>query len=214
MKREKVKHQLFSFWILILFLCSFLLLVKWVVARISYNKEQKAIEEYYNSEPIIEEIQKNEFTASKNKEKLKYIGVIEIPKINLRKGLVHPQSVYNDVNYNIKILDSSDSPDTVNGNFILAAHSGNSNISFFKDLDKLSVADKVKLSYNKNEYEYKVVDIYDIEKVGTANIKRNQTKRTLTLITCRRNTNKQIVIICELEKKWNSHNFLMHLKII
>ena len=40
--------------------------------------------------------------------------------------------------------------------------------------------------------------MYDIEKTGTANIIRNKEKTTLTLITCRHNTNKQIVVICEL----------------
>lgn len=201
MRREKTKHRRFNLCFLILFLCVFLVTMKYIVNWITYNNEQKAIEEYYNSEPIIEEIKKSDSTPSKHKESQKYIGVIEIPKIYLKKGLVHPQSIYNDVNYNIEILDASDSPDTVNGNFILAAHSGNSNISFFKNLDKLVIDDVVKLSYNKSEYEYKVSDIYDIEKVGTAKIKRNQSKRILTLITCRRNTNKQIVIICEFVKK-------------
>ena len=44
----------------------------------------------------------------------------------------------------------------------------------------------------------KVVDIYDIEKTGTAEIIKNKNTTTLTLITCRHNTNKQIVIICEM----------------
>lgn len=200
MRRERAKHWHFNFYFLILFLCAFFITMKYILTWINYNNEQKAIEEYYNSEPIIEDIKKSDHVSSKHKESQKYIGVIEIPKINLKKGLIHPQSIYNDVNYNIEILDSSDSPDTVNGNFILAAHSGNSNISFFKNIDKLAIYDIVKLSYNKKEYEYRVSNIYDIEKVGTAKIKRDQSKRILTLITCRRNTNKQIIIICELVK--------------
>ena len=44
-------------------------------------------------------------------------------------------------------------------------------------------------------------DFYDIDKTGTANIVRNAEKNTLTLITCRHNTNKQIVYICELVEK-------------
>ena len=43
--------------------------------------------------------------------------------------------------------------------------------------------------------------MYDIEKTGSANIIRNANKSTLTLVTCRHNTNKQIIIICELEEK-------------
>ena len=52
-----------------------------------------------------------------------------------------------------------------------------------------------------SEYKYKVVNQYDIEKTGTANIVRNAEKSTLTLITCRHNTNKQIIYICELVEK-------------
>ena len=42
------------------------------------------------------------------------------------------------------------------------------------------------------------IRIYDIEKTGKAEIIKNKNTTTLTLITCRHNTNKQIVIICEL----------------
>ena len=48
------------------------------------------------------------------------------------------------------------------------------------------------------ELRSKVVNLYEIEKTGKANIVRNVEKSTLTLITCKQNTNKQIVYICEL----------------
>ena len=47
-------------------------------------------------------------------------------------------------------------------------------------------------------YTYKVVNIYDVDKNGKVEIKRNLSKTTLTLITCRHNTEKQIVMILEL----------------
>ena len=40
--------------------------------------------------------------------------------------------------------------------------------------------------------------IYDVDKNGKVQIKRNLSKTTLTLITCRHNTEKQIVMILEL----------------
>ena len=42
------------------------------------------------------------------------------------------------------------------------------------------------------------VNSYEIEKNGYAHIVRNAEKSTLTLITCKHNTNKQIVVIWEL----------------
>ena len=48
--------------------------------------------------------------------------------------------------------------------------------------------------------EYRLVKRYEIEKTGIANISRNGKKTTLTLITCKDNSNKQLVFIFELEK--------------
>ena len=56
----------------------------------------------------------------------------------------------------------------------------------------------VSIVYNNKEYKYKMVNSYEIEKTGYAHIVRNAEKSTLTLITCKSNSNKQIVIICEL----------------
>ena len=43
-----------------------------------------------------------------------------------------------------------------------------------------------------------MVNSYEIEKNGYAHILRNAEKTTLTLITCKHNTNKQLIVICEL----------------
>ena len=66
---------------------------------------------------------------------------------------------------------------------------------------EISVSNEEYIAVNGAEYKYKVVNMYDIEKTGTANIIRNANKSTLTLVTCRHNTNKQIIIICELVEK-------------
>ena len=81
-----------------------------------------------------------------------YIAVLEIPSINLKRGLVDPSSKYNNVNYNIQILNSSTMPNVTNGNLILAGHNGASYISFFKNLHKLNINDKVYLYYNGVKY--------------------------------------------------------------
>ena len=94
-------------------------------------------------------------------------------------------------------------PDIKNSNLILAAHSGNSNVSSFKDLNKLEINDNIYIEYNNKEYQYKIVNYYTVEKTGLIDIIRNKNKTTLTLITCIENTNKQLVIISELYKITN-----------
>ena len=170
------------------------------------NTEEKSLEQFYIKEEQI--IDKNDKTTSDEVEKEKkpkvkydYIAVLKIPKINLEKGLVEKSSKYNNINYGVQILKESDSPDVINGNVILAAHSGTANISYFRNLDKLELGDDAIIYYQGNTYNYKVVKKYDADKTGKINIKRDRNTSTLTLITCRHNTDKQIVIILELQNQ-------------
>lgn len=168
------------------------------IALVEFYEEQEKID---NEKPTETEETDNTTEQVKSTNSLDYIAVLKIPSIGLEKGLVAKDSYYNNVNRNIKILDESDMPDQENGNVILAAHSGNGRTAFFKNLDKLQIDDTVSIFYNGYEYKYRMINTYDVEKTGSVEITRNAQKSTLTLITCRHNTNKQIVIICELVEK-------------
>ena len=140
--------------------------------------------------------------TEQNKIKKEYIGYLEISKINLKQGLVSKNSYYNNVNRNIQMLSTSDYPDKDRGNVILASHSGSSSISYFKNLYKLSVDDEAKIYYKGNIYTYKIVNIYNVPKVGTINIIRDVNKTGLTLITCTKGSKtEQTVYILELTSK-------------
>lgn len=159
-----------------------------------YVVDVPVMEEELVEEEVVEQEEKKE-TATPT---INYIAVIKIPKIGLEKGLASKGSYWNNVNRNIEVLSESDMPDVENGNVILAGHSGNSRVSYFRKLNKLQNDDTVSIVYNGKEYKYKMVNSYEIEKNGYAHIVRNAEKSTLTLITCKHNTNKQIVVICEL----------------
>ena len=178
-----------------------------IINFINIQNEKDLIKEYYENEeyivdvPVVEETPREEPEEEKKVEKkveVNYIAVIKIPKIGLEKGLASKDSYWNNVNRNIQILTESDMPDVDKGNVILAGHSGNSGVSYFRKLNKLQIDDKVSISYNGKEYVYKMVNSYEIEKNGYAHILRNAEKTTLTLITCKHNTNKQLIVICEL----------------
>lgn len=166
------------------------------------KQDEKLIQEFYQEDLSKEEInEENTETSidgvqSKDK-KVNYIAVLKINKINLVRGLVDESSYLNNIKYNVQIIKGSNMPDAVGGNLILAAHSGDAGISYFRNLDKLEIDDKATIDYKNKTYTYKVVNIYDINKNGKVEIKRNISKTTLTLITCKHNTEKQIVIILE-----------------
>ena len=165
------------------------------------NQEKELIKEFYNIDDGEQDsnIETQEIEEVKEQIKINYIAVLKIPKINLERGLVDPSSYLNNVNYNLEFLNGSDMPDKLNGNVIIAGHSGNSRISFFKNLYKLVIGDEIFMDYRNDTYKYKVVDIYEIEKTGTAEIIKKNNTTTITLITCKHNTNKQIIIIAELQ---------------
>lgn len=178
---------------------------------ISYNNlkvENKKIEEFFqkpyvqNNDLIYEEKSISE-SSNKHLEE-SYLMILEIPKINLKKGLYNIDSKYNSVNYNIEILKESDMPNIENGHLILAGHNGNSSVSYFDKLNKLEKNDVVNVFYNNIKYTYKIDNIYEIDKNGTANIKQNKKTTIIALITCKKySDDKQIVFIGNLVDKEN-----------
>lgn len=129
----------------------------------------------------------------------RYLGVLEIPKIGLKRGFYNVGSKYNNIQYNVTMVEGSTLPDVVNGNLILMAHSGDAYISYFAFLYKLGIDDMVYVTYNGVKYQYQIVNIYDAPKNGIVKILRNYEKTTLTMITCTKNNDSsQTIYIAEL----------------
>ena len=128
-----------------------------------------------------------------------YVAVLEIPEISLKKGIYALGSRYNTVSRNVSILSPSDYPDVIGGNFVLAAHSGNGYLSFFRNLYKLSAGSYAYIYYNDIKYSYKITYIYKQPKTGTINVYRPYNKTTLMLITCTKDDeSSQTVYVAEL----------------
>ena len=202
-KKSKRKSWLIVIGSLIILLGIFDVSLMFIKPAVKQEQEENALKDFYIKEE--QKVDKDDKTTSeevkevsKPRVKYDYIAVLKIPKINLEKGLVAKDSKYNSINYGVEILKESDSPDVINGNVILAAHSGTANISYFRNLDKINVGDEAIIYYQGKTYNYRFVKIYDVEKTGKAKIDRDNTTSTLTLVTCRHNTNKQIILIAEL----------------
>lgn len=206
-KLEKIKRNNNQFIIIgcfiMVFSCLFILIII-EINNYKINKINKLnIDIFFNKteeEKQVDEINVNT-TINVNKNIFyleKYLGVLEIKKINLYRGFYKLDSYLNNINKNILLVKESDMPDVRNGNIILASHSGNSNISFFKHLNKLSENDIATIYYDNKRYDYKLINVYEVLKNGKVFIKKNSDINTLTLITCKQGTNKQLVFIFEL----------------
>ncbi len=189
--------------ILLLFLgigCLSFTYFKTIKSNIFNEKNLKYFEEIDIAEPVeevVDETVPEETTTPVIN--YNYIGYLEIPKINLKRGFVSLNSKYNSISYNVMLIKGSSMPDVKNGNLILAAHRGNSSVSFFDKLYKLNIGDEANVTYNDKVYTYKLVNTYLEEKDGTIAIYRDENKNTLTLITCTRGDKKtQTVFIFEL----------------
>lgn len=118
-----------------------------------------------------------------------------IPSINLKRNVYTRNSVFNDVDQNVELLDGT----IIDKNlFFLAAHSGNSEVSFFKDIDRLEKGDFVYLLIDGKELGYVVEKLFYIEKSGLMwYVEGNY--NLLYLITCSENDfSKQLVVECKL----------------
>ena len=173
---------------------------------ISFSDTTKKVEKV-KEVPISNEVKTIEKEKDKKRKKQyapidysKYLGVLRIPKINLKRGFHSTKSRYNNIEYNVTLLKGSTMPDVKNGNLVLIAHSGDAWISFFENLYKLKVGDKAYIDYKGRTYTYKIKKIYTVPKNGYVSIVRNYNRTTLTMITCTKNSDtKQSVYIAEME---------------
>ena len=180
---------------IVLFINTLLLIIIKLSNLIKVNNENYEVNSYLNN------YNEDVGYINNNKNKEEYLGILEIKKIKLRKGFYKLNSNLNNVDKNIMIVSSSNMPDVNKGNLILASHSGNSSVSYFRYLDKLDMEDIASIYYLGKKYDYKLINYYDVDKNGSVQIIKNNDINTLTLITCKKNTNKQTVFIFELNKE-------------
>ena len=207
-KKNKRKGYLLIFGILLIFVSIGILVNKYYQRNEIQNIEENNLIEFYeiqeeistNQDEIVEQENREEQVKVEEKvEREPYLAVLKIDKIKLEKGIYNLNSKNNNVNKNIQLLKESDMPDKENGNVIIAGHSGNSYIAYFKNLVKLNNGDEAKIFYNGKTYIYNLTNSYEVEKTGKVALSKNKNKQTLTLITCKTNTNKQVVFVFELK---------------
>ena len=165
------------------------------------KKNDMEINKYIKDTSIIE-IKSDKQDQLEENIKQKPLFVLEIPKIGLKRCVYPLHSEENTIEKNVTIMKESSLPTDLNGNVVLEAHSGTSTISYFNQLHKLIINDYVYIYYQGTKYIYTVNKKYDVKKDGAVEVSRNTNKNTLTLITCKKDTNdRQLVIILYLSSK-------------
>ena len=201
---NKSKHLLIIMSAFLFFIAISLLVFKYYGLYEKDKQEQNSIELFFEEIPTEKEESEPNLEKVEEKENIiQYVAVLEIPKINLKKGLVDKNSKANNVDRNIYTLKESTFPDEEEeSHVILASHSGSGYYSYFNKLNKLKNNDQVFLYYQGIKYIYQIVNIYEVKKTGTVSL-RQTTGSDITLITCISGTDKQIVYVGSLEAKEN-----------
>lgn len=165
------------------------------IAMMDDEEENDIVEEV----PKVENVEKKDDDNNYVIDYSKYLGVLEIPRIGLKRGFYNVGSKYNRIEYNVTMVGGSSLPDVENGNLVLIAHSGDAYISYFAYLYRLNVGDVVYVTYAGTRYEYQIVNIYEVQKNGMVVIHRNREKTSLTMITCTKDNDfTQTVYVSEL----------------
>ncbi len=122
------------------------------------------------------------------------VGTLTIPKISLEQELYPIGHEENTIEKHVSILKESTSPKEENSIMILAAHSGTGEIAFFEELDQLKIGDSLFLTYQEENYEYVVIEIWEEEKNGFIHLNQRKEKQ-LILTTCHPKKEKKQLIV-------------------
>lgn len=181
MKRRRENKWLLLFGILLILFSIFIISFDIYKNTKKEIQEVELVEDFFQEEPdVLEEpIEEEEVSTQENKVETSsptynYVAILEIPSIGLKRGIVDFNSKYNNVKYNIQIIEHSEFPIVENSNLILAGHNGSSNVSFFKNLYKVKEDSLIHLYYDGYKYIYKLNHSYDTAKDGKVEIKRNR----------------------------------------
>ena len=195
MKKRKTKVKLGKCFIIFGFILIFIYLVFSLNDKLV---EKRNIDNFiYNFDFVPSEIDTDIIIKNSNSN---YIAVLEIPKLNLKKGLYSYESSYNNIDENITILEPFSVPSEDNSVFILASHSGDSRVSYFRNLDKLLIGDSVIVYYDDVKYYYRIIDFYLEKKNGFISMPSFNDGKYIILTTCKDSLN-QLVYIGKLVKE-------------
>ncbi len=180
---QKTKFILLGFEI-----CFFVFSLQWIFYTQTSIQKEENIEKFFQ--------EKKEYgisdTNSSNKEN--YVGIVEIPIIDVKVGFFSKENQLNSVEYGIEVIKNSEMPCEV-GNLILASHSGTSSISYFKNIHRLKKGDYIYIYYKNIKHIYQVTLIYEEEKNGSISLPKVEQNSLLTLTTCK--GDKQLILISE-----------------
>ncbi len=127
------------------------------------------------------------------------LNIINIEKISL-KEIVKDETITSKNINDVVMFKEFGRPNIKNTNTIIGAHSGSGRKAKFKDLEKISINDKVQFYYKEKEYNYVVIEKFFVHEKDLTVLNNIRNKTTLTLLTCNSlNDEYRLIVILELD---------------
>ena len=131
-----------------------------------------------------------------------FAAVIQIPSTNLIQGIVKSDYAGTTIHKNVSYLYYSDLPSVVGGNYVVAAHSGNSSVGFFKNNDRIVLGDTVYIYYGGYRYTYTVVKKFEVIQTDLSVVDREPGMTKITLTTCKKGSDTiRLIVVGKLDSK-------------
>lgn len=206
---EKVKikiinNKFLTTIIIILIILLIIFIYNFICNKTRKMEEDKLISSFFGlQENVPKDTKSDEILKDNVKDEINYIGVLEIPSINLKKGFFSQSSKLNTVDVGLEVIKESQMPDTENSSLVIAGHSGRGYLAFFKDLDKIVKDDLLYIYYKNYKYIYKLESKSILNKNGKIDVELDANKQWLILTTCNPNNRdkEQLVLISKLISK-------------
>lgn len=201
MQRKKI-NRILQIIGLILILVSILICFYKVYKNYKIEKETEQVIETYFSEVIptveVEEVQE-EIINETPKEEIKltnnYLGYIELINYGVKRLITYGTDRKTLDKGLVGMLNVSSNIDDEFGNIIIAGHSVNNT---FKKLHSIKIGEQIKIVSHKNSYIFEITEKHTINDTDMSYFNNVEDKKILTLITCKTDSNKRLIVIAEL----------------
>lgn len=140
------------------------------------------------------EIDLSEYGLSDN-----IIGFVNIPKIGIELPIILGANKANMLKGAVHLTETSYPIGGLHTNSVIAAHRGYKKTEMWKNIDKLELGDEIYIRNFRETLTYKAIEIKIIAPDDVADLKIQDGKDLVTLLTCHpyRSNLKRYVVVCE-----------------
>lgn len=207
-KTKIINNKIIVVFIILLVIISGIFICKTIEDNQKIKEEDELITSFFDlDKEIPKDTNDNQSKVSDDNQKIKeeYVGVLQIPSINLQKGFYKESSKKNTVDIGLEVISGSQMPNIQDSELVIAGHSGSGYLAFFKELDKVEKGSLIYVYYDEIKYTYKLEETTITDKDGEIKIEKDTNSQTLILTTCNPNNRgkEQLILISKLINKEN-----------